>query len=249
MSRLAFICLLSCVASCGQKMDTLSQRLPCTSDIDCPPSDSCLLDRCVPDGSIPADETCTSEDQCDSGLTCYGFVCVPGCSDVYHQDDCAEGLWCKPTDHTFVRDQEGRRSMLGVCVESECTPPDASTCAETEVCAHVGAGLGACVNGCSYGFVSEGYRDTCENQDGLAHSCHPLGLNQTPACLPSGDPTGLQAGQAGCDSIQYPCAPENVCVQVVCRQLCHIGQTNPCGPAESCIPLADREDVSYCKAE
>ena len=249
MSRLSFTLVLLCAAACGQNIDTLSQRLPCTSDIDCPPSASCLLDHCVPSGSIESDETCTSEDQCGPGLTCYGFVCVPGCSDVYHRDDCADGLWCKPVDHTFVRDSDGRRSMLGVCVESECSATDLQACAETQVCATIEDGLGACVQGCSYGFVSEGYRDTCEAQDGLAHSCHPLGLNKVPACLPSGDVTGPTAGQPGCDSIQYPCASENICVQVVCRRLCHVGQTNPCESTETCVDLADREDVSYCKAD
>ena len=123
--------LLSLIAlgACGGQVEILSQSLPCVDNSDCPAGESCLVNRCAPYGSVIQDETCTDEDQCAEGLTCFGFQCVPGCSDVYQVDDCDENQFCKPVDHSFVRDEEGVRSMVGTCEASECDPG-----ATTETC-------------------------------------------------------------------------------------------------------------------
>ena len=243
--------LLSLIAlgACGGQVEILSQSLPCVDNSDCPAGESCLVNRCAPHGSVIQDETCTDEDQCAEGLTCFGFQCVPGCSDVYQVDDCDENQFCKPVDHSFVRDEEGVRSMVGTCEASECDPgATTETCPTGQTCVHVTGTIGACVPGCSYGFAGGMYHDDCAPRDGVEHSCHPLGLNYAPVCLPSGDTDGATAGQSGCETIQSPCYQGNICLNVVCRQMCQPGQTNPCPSLQSCIKLGDRTDVSYCKS-
>lgn len=238
-----------CLAACGQN-EVLSQSLPCVDDSDCPAAESCRVNRCVPHGTVVQDDTCTSEDQCAEGLICYGFQCVPGCSDVYRLDDCDAGLFCKPADHTFVLDDEGRRSMVGTCEPSECDPlASSNACPAGESCVRITNSTGACVTSCSYGFAGPMYHDDCAPRDGIEHSCHPLGLEFTPVCLPAGDSAALRAGVAGCSTIASPCYEGSICVNVVCRQMCHPSQTSPCPPGQRCITLAERADVSYCKAE
>ena len=244
------LCLcLVLLAACGGPVEILSQSLPCVDDSDCPSQESCLRNRCVPYGSITQDQTCTDEDQCAEGLLCFGFECIPGCSDVYRVDDCESGQFCNPVDHTFVRDDDGVRTMIGTCEPSECNPSLSELqCAAGESCVHITETTGACVPGCSYGFAGGIYHDDCAPRDGLEHSCHPLGTNLVPVCLPSGDSDGPTSGQSGCHSIESPCYQGNICLNVVCRQMCQPGQTNPCPDAARCIELGERTDVSYCKA-
>ena len=241
---------LMLLAACGGQVEILSQSLPCVDSSDCPENETCLVNRCAPNGSVIQNDTCTDEDQCAEGLTCFGFQCVPGCSDVYQVDDCNDGQFCKPVDHSFVRNADGIRSMVGTCEPSECDPASSQEqCSAQERCVHITSSTGACVPGCSYGFAGGMYHDDCAPRDGVEHSCHPLGLNYAPVCLPSGDSDGPTAGQSGCETIQSPCYQGNICLNVVCRQMCQPGQTNPCPSSQSCIGLGDRTDVSYCKAD
>ena len=251
MKTMLWACLwLLWLVGCGGQVEILSQSLPCVDSSDCPTAESCLVNRCVPHGSIIQDNTCTEEDQCGEGLTCFGFQCVPGCSDVYRRDDCETGQFCRPVDHSFVRDDFGLRIMIGTCASSECDPSSLqSQCPSQESCVHISATTGACVPRCSYGFAGDMYHDDCQPRDGVAHSCHPLGLAFTPVCLPSGALDGPTSGQSGCKTIQSPCSQGNICLNIVCRQMCQPGQTNPCPNAARCIGLGDRTDISYCKAD
>ena len=250
----SILIVLSCLAVWGTACDTersaLSHSIHCENNEDCDQGFSCFLNTCIEKGSINEGETCTDESQCADGLICYGSVCTNGCRDIYHQDHCPDGYWCSPDNHQFMTDSYGFRFYSGKCQESECDPAANSGCGEGQTCLQINQGTGACITSCEYGFANEAYEDTCEPQDNLDHSCHIIGENNTAGCLPSGAPTGPAVGFAGCDTINRPCRPGFLCLNVVCRRLCSEElQEDPCPLAESCIPLTSEHPFAYCKAD
>jgi hypothetical protein len=113
----------------------------------------------------------------------------------------------------------------------------------------MGADTGACTLPCHYTFSEGTYSDNCDPVDQLPHACQVIGVNDTVACLPAGPPGGPGVNVAECDTIQYPCRPGHVCVDVVCRQLCNTSQPTPCPSGESCIRLHNASSLSFCKAD
>jgi len=247
------VLLLSLVlgfTACDTERSALSHSVHCTSNEDCDAGFSCFLNTCIEDGTLEEGDTCTSEVQCGDGLICFGSVCMNGCRDIYHQDHCPDGYWCDPENHQFTEDPFGFRFYAGECTESECNPSSNSECGEGETCLQVTPGIGACIQSCQYGFNDGFYEDTCQPQDDLAHSCHVIGQTETAGCLPSGSTSGPAVGFAGCDTINRPCRPGLVCVNVVCRRLCsNEVQSEPCPVAESCVELSQDHDFSFCRAD
>ncbi|MBI3178984.1 MAG: hypothetical protein HYZ27_04945 [Deltaproteobacteria bacterium] len=215
--------------------DELSQSIACGQDGSCSAGYSCLVTECTKDGSIAQGGTCNRPEQCQEGLTCVDFACVPGCPHVYRVDDCEQGMWCKPG-----------AGGVGQCSLSECDPGITEFCTTSEVCVAFAAETGGCLPYCEYGYASSTYRDGCTDDAGTDRACQPLGLNQAPVCLPSGD---MQVGEAGCDAVEKPCDAGFICVDVVCRRLCADNQREPCGVGEDCVAHAGRTDVSYCLAD
>ncbi len=240
----SLLCLgLGFVTGCSS--DTLTTKVSCLSDSDCSSRQSCFQELCIDDLSIVSGLPCDQSRQCEAGNTCFEFFCTPGCTDVYYTSDCPTDYFCKPTSHTYSSDDNGIRSLLGECAESECSSD--AECSASERCVELNATIGACVPDCSYGFNGDSYEDTCERRDGLPHDCHPLGAQLESVCLPAGSPSGLTTGQAGCDSIRHPCAPGNICVNLVCRELCRDNQRAPCSDGYSCTGINNDASLEVCR--
>lgn len=240
---------LQCFTACDSDGTNLSRTIPCSEDIDCGSNHTCRINLCVENGSLGEDGTCTNELQCGDGLICYGSVCILGCRDIYHRDDCPDGQWCAPVDHRFVEDSEGFRTYTGLCQESECSPGDSSDCETPSRCLQVSRDVGACVLDCHYTFLDATCTDDCVDRDDVPHSCQVVGENQLSTCLPSGNTTSLSVGEPQCDTISRPCQLGQVCVNVVCRKLCHQIQGPPCNIGESCVSLGSQAELRYCKAD
>ena len=252
MTRLLLYCLV-CVGlvglGCDSERSALSQKVPCSTTDDCPTGLSCLFNTCVQEGSLGQGETCTEEIQCGDGLICFGSICINGCRDIYHQGQCPQGQWCEPEDHQYVEDSFGFRSYVGECVESQCDPELGQGCANTDSCLKIDEQVGACIEACDYSITNGVFNDTCDPRDSLPHSCHVIGLNQQAGCLPSGALSGPAVGFAGCDTINRPCQPGFLCINVVCRRLCDQSQANQCPAGESCIDLEPGHHFAFCKAD
>lgn len=231
--------LFALLCSC-QPQDNLRPRQDCASR-QCPEGSTCLIDRCVKDGSIGQGEPCTDEAQCNTALSCRNFVCAPGCSRVYTIDDCGNGLWCKP--------QSEIPPYGGECSASECDPQTNLPCLAGQVCVAFAPGVGSCMDYCDYGFVGSSFVDNCVDLPGADRSCESVGIDYVPVCLPKAPASGPTIGYAGCDGIANPCMPGAVCVDVVCRKLCRQGQANSCSPGEACISVQQRDDLFYCRAQ
>ncbi len=240
---------LSLILACSSDKSDLSQNIPCESSSDCGSGQTCRIDTCVDNGTLVQDDTCSEDLQCGTGLICFGFQCVLGCRDIYHRDDCPEGQWCKPDTHHFVETPDGARSYIGECSPSECNPGQAGSCELGKQCTEMGPNNGACTLPCHYIFSEGSYSDNCQPVDQIPHACQVIGSNDTVACLPAGPPDGPSVNVAECDTIQHPCRPGHVCVDVVCRQLCNTSQSTPCPPGESCIRLNNASSLSFCKAD
>lgn len=245
MSRWSVFGLVAFIAMLGCSSDVLTTKVPCQTDSDCSSSQSCFQDACTDDYSIVSGLPCDQTRQCEGGNTCFEFFCTPGCTDVYYTSDCPEDYFCKPTTHNYASNEFGERSLLGECAESECSSD--GECAEGESCIELGLNVGACVKTCTYGFNGDTYEDTCVRQDGLPHDCHPLGVNQESVCLPAGANDGPSTGEAGCDSIRRPCAPGNICVNLVCRALCRDNQLAPCPDGYSCTGINNDASLEVCR--
>lgn len=236
-------CIVVLNVACSS--DVLTTKVPCQIDSDCGSSQTCFQDACTDDYSILSGLPCDQSRQCEGGNTCFEFFCTPGCTDVYYTSDCPEDYFCKPTSHSYASNEDGERSLLGECAPSECSSD--TDCATDESCVELGLNLGACVKSCSYGFNGNTYEDTCERRDGLLHDCHPLGVNQESVCLPAGSSDGPTTGEAGCDSIRRPCAPGNICVNLVCRALCRDNQLAPCPDGYSCTGVNNDASLEVCR--
>jgi len=244
-----FTITLFAIAGCNSDNSSLTQNIPCEQNDDCGSDQTCRINLCIDNGSLPEDGTCTNEIQCGDGLICYGSVCILGCRDIYHQDDCPAQHWCDPVAHRFVEDSTGYRTYIGLCEPSECSPSDPTECDDPSQCLQISSDVGACVPKCNYTFLDASYTDDCVDQDDIPHSCQVVGEVPTSTCLPSGTTRSLSVGEVQCDTINRPCQLGQVCVNVVCRQLCEQNQGPSCGTGESCVPLEGQGELRYCKAD
>lgn len=245
--------LASCVAAlsltcAGDEDVSLSNEIPCGPTLACPEGASCLVEKCVNDGELLLDETCSLQKQCSEGLICRDFVCRQGCFDLYFIDDCTDQTWCKPLVDATISTADGEFAA-GECSPSECDPSQTQTCADGTTCVSVAADVGACLPYCSYSFTGGAYSDGCNDVDGVDHACQPLGLTQVPVCLPVGTESAPAVDLPGCDIVRQPCAAGAICVAVVCRSLCAASQRDPCERGQRCIALGERTDVAYCRAD
>lgn len=165
-------------------------------------------------------------------LRCEGEACQDSCADYFGAQDCAPTTWCKPT------------GSEGLCVAPECGSSVAAICIGDAQCISVAEGMGACVVPCTYGFVSNTYRDDCTDTE-IDLACQPVGVADQAVCLPVGT---LEAGQPGCDIVTAACIKGSVCVDIVCRTLCRENQEDLCPVGESCLPVSPASDVFICKA-
>jgi hypothetical protein len=235
--------------ACGGAEDVnLSNEIPCNEDTPCPTGATCLVNKCVTDGTLLANETCSQQEQCVEGLVCRDFVCDEGCTDLYYLDDCGDQTWCKPVPDSIIVTAQGEQPV-GECSPSECNPSITAFCNDGSACVAIGTDIGACLPYCEYGFNNGAYFDTCTDSLDLNLACQPLGLTQVPVCMPAGGDEAPRVGLPGCDAVRNPCGAGSVCYDVVCRELCTSGQLDPCNPGQVCAPIGQRTDLSFCRAD
>ncbi len=240
MRRFSLVITAVMGVGCGSSKSDLKSLIRCSEDGKCPAGSSCLVDRCIDDGTVEMGETCRYEEQCGAEMTCHDYACAPGCSLVYHVDDCADGFWCKPL-------VDG--DWIGECVHSQCDPSSAEFCATESICVAFAPTVGGCLPYCQYSIASSGaYHDLCEDEGDTINACQSLGTNLAPVCLPAGSIESPTIGQPGCHPVYNPCQPGGTCVDVVCRRLCIPGLPGACAPGETCETMGGRSDIAYCRA-
>jgi hypothetical protein len=239
------------VGACqGEEDVQLSGEIPCSSDNPCPEGSSCLVNKCVGDGSLKEDQTCSRQQQCGDKLICFDFVCTLGCTDLYYLDECVDETWCKPTPGEVLVTASGEEVPVGQCAPSECDPQTETECEPNVACVAITETIGACLPYCEYGFAGGTYFDTCDDTD-ANHACQPLGLTHAPVCMIAGGTTAPPVGAPGCDAVRNPCSPGSICFNVVCRRLCAETQPEParCEAGQTCATVGGRADLSYCRSE
>lgn len=219
------------------------EGLPCP----CDDQHVCLLesDRCVPRGRTEPFKFCQvdtpqgGDELCPAGHRCVALNdapprCLPSCEPVLYarpqagrlvEEQCPFGTTCWTTEKG------------GVCSEGVCED-NPNTCPPGERCARFN-GAGVCFTEC---FVYDDSPLPC----GADEICHPIGLANLTACVPSGV---LAAGalctrpeDGMCEKIDGPTMRPLMCVraeasanpELFCRPPCNPSDNTGCLPGETC---------------
>ena len=151
----------------------------CELQSDCS-TGSCLVQRCVEDGSLEVGSTCLLDQQCVEGSRCFGFRCLLPCDSPYASPACVIEEYCAPylNDRT-VSCELASGCDVGTCEQIEtgdlycrfyeggCTPQE--RCAQTtnegcptgEVCVRFDALSTACLPECEVSWSGGVYGDNC----------------------------------------------------------------------------------------
>ncbi|MBI5507355.1 MAG: hypothetical protein HY903_01255 [Deltaproteobacteria bacterium] len=231
------VAVLQLCGGCIFILNWSEEGLPCDANKKCNPGYSCLVNRCVAEGSLLAGETCSASKQCESypENICGSnpFTCRKRCPSGYLAATagvCSAGEYCR---HEVDRDQSN--TYTGTCVSSECgTSADCNKPGATagRSCVAVTPTANACMLTCEITQppvappATADYEDTCGSVTGQIY-CHPVGPKDNPSlvCLSrlETDQTGLPDVGSECQVIANSCKSGAACVgsgRQLCRQFC-----------------------------
>lgn len=156
--RLSVLLAACSVAGC---LSGNSGDPPCSGD-QCPQGRSCLINKCIPNGSLGSGDTCDADEQCSSGLACAPnlFVCLPPCplADADTTAGCKSGHYCAPLPE-LSSTQSGATQYATFCASSQCTSDQ--DCGAGNTCVLMASHVGACETGCEITWVGFTYADNC----------------------------------------------------------------------------------------
>ena len=234
---------------CSLLLDWSPQGTQCDTTHPCAEQYSCLVNRCVAEGSLLTGETCSTTVQCENnpqGTDCgkkgnpdcvicgsAPFTCRKRCLDNYLAGSagiCATGEYCKPEPD---RDRNNEQ-WTGTCVASECTTQEDCNgrSSSAKSCVTVTPSASACLLTCE----SPNY-DCGSGPSGQVY-CQPIGTNntQTLVCLSRLDDnvSALPMTNEICRLVSNPCRSGDACFGTpgettgYCRRYCDPTTTDPC---------------------
>lgn len=216
--------------SCSVIVKFDPEERPCNTSGECLSGYTCLINRCVSDGSITLGETCNANEQCENGAICPapGFLCSVPCDLLYagQEDDCSANQVC-------VRVNDSRGVAVGACMPSECDTtcrPDGTTVRQ---CSELKPGVKRCMQTCSVTCTGATCTDTCQPSND--QTCQPIDTllsQKLLICVPEGAVTHGQL----CNGLTTFCQSGAACVvganrvdaQGVCINYCDPAQTSAC---------------------
>ncbi len=237
---------------------------------------SCLSDKCVADGSLGLNETCSDDVQCaDIKPTICGTrpsTCREACSSYYSSASCQGGQFCRPE-----QSRDDTEAWIGTCINSECTTNEScrSVSDASRQCVAVTASSKTCLATCEVSVTPKAgaapaVADTCGSAQSTQLYCQPIGPNDdlSLVCLQR-----LEANDAYAPSYGAPCLlVENACKKGLacynrgsgtsgfCRRYCDPRQTtsevNPAcvdnagaalAPTHYCCKILAADHPSYNK--
>jgi len=215
--RAAILAAAASSLTCSLYLDWDPEGLPCDEEKRCAETYSCLVNRCVEEGSLPETTTCSLPEQCEGypDVTCGSapFTCRKVCNKLYSPTgNCEADEYCRPERSRDFDDQ-----WIGTCFPSECH--QTSDC-RNRVCVPISGTAGACLMNCTYDFDTGSYDDTCGSSLETEQYCQPIGVSgeQALVCL---EALGARQGIGlSCDAVNTPCEHGVACVDSVCRKYC-----------------------------
>ncbi|MEE2961570.1 MAG: hypothetical protein VYA34_12575 [Myxococcota bacterium] len=244
--RLMIPCLLPLLVGCTVVLDWDYEGLACGDDQPCMEGYSCFVSRCVQIQSIPRDQACSVNEQCQQGLVCPAPVyrCTSGCANLWGGGDCSAGHYCLP-----VNDAKNQ-TLIGACVlGSGCSEQG---CPDGKICANLNESTSECLVACEVDFSSGAASTNCfaDMETGTGAFCQRVGgaSDRVLACLELENANVGLLGKS-CDGAENWCGSESLCLNKRCVGLCNMSETNVCDEAEECCTLwlsDGQSHVGYC---
>lgn len=226
-----------------------------TPEQNCDEGYSCLINSCIPDNTLPEDETCLFDEQCKEGLVCPPgiFSCHKECSKYYQSDSVCTNpkQYCSPLYHSDTKQFKG----YGACLEGECeATKDSATTGKTcsdknQDCVLFKEGVGKCFTKCTYSLASGSYEDSVTT---AGKTCHPVGntpVNQTMVEWTAGDKVEGEY----CDPLANPCQEGLVCISGInpsakpaCHKLCECPEGDKCRGCDENVLCNEQPSFHFC---
>ena len=238
--------LLALLGGCTVVLDWDYEGLTCGDNQPCLEGYSCFVSRCVQVQSIPRDQPCSVNEQCQEALVCPDpvFRCTNGCANLWDGGDCSAGHYCLPVN------DEKNPTLIGACIAGLGCSEEG--CSDGEVCANFNESTSECLDACKVDFTSGVASTNCfvDMETETRKVCHRLGGagDRVLACLEL-EKVNIETVESSCDAVENWCGAESLCLNKRCVGLCNMSETNVCGGAEECCALwlsDGQTNVGYC---
>jgi hypothetical protein len=260
VKHLSLAMAMATLCGCSLVLDWAPDGLPCDTEKKCADGFSCLVNRCVAEGSLAVGDTCSASAQCEDYPTniCGSnpFTCRKRCQDNYLSNTagiCLTGEYCRPE-----AERDKPTTWTGTCVASECTGNDQcrdrTPASNSKACVAVSPSANSCLQTCSVAVSGGVYSDTCGSSNNQVY-CQPVGpkASQSLVCLSRLDNnvTGLPNTGDPCRLVDTPCRPGAACTGdsgTFCRIYCDVGANDLSNGNAYCPQPGSPSPAPYCCA-